>query len=116
MEYAKTVQQKLIEISHKDCKKMIFITAIFAVLMLASYGFLVTATVSSMVAYGEAKSNIAEINSRLSDLEYRYTTLSRSLTEEKALSNGLVLNSNSHFIVLNPETKSSLADAETVVR
>lgn len=116
MEYVKTLKLKLIEISHEDCKRVIFICVAFATLVLATYGYLVAATVSNMVAYSDAKSNIAEINSELSGLESKYISLSKSLTEEKALENGFVINLDTHFVVLNPETKSSLADATIVVR
>ncbi|MBI5138409.1 MAG: hypothetical protein HZA95_01255 [Candidatus Vogelbacteria bacterium] len=116
MKYAKTLRLKLIEISHEDCRRVILISVAFAVIMLVSYGYLVAATVSNMVAYNDAKSNISEISSELSGLELKYTSLSKSLTEERALENGLVINTNTHFIVLGPDAKSSLADASTVVR
>lgn len=116
MQYTDTIKKKLLEISEHDFRKVIFASTIFAFIMLASYGYLVAATVSNLVAYSSAKASITEINSELSGLESKYMALSRSLTEEKALQMGLVLNQGSHFIVLNPKTGTALAEALTDVR
>ena len=87
-------------------EKAIFWSGLFCVsLLLVLYGYFLNSAIHNVVNREKAENKVAEISSKIGELEYQYIALKNGITSDLAYSLGFETLSNPTFIAVRAPTK-----------